>query len=50
MRFGETLSYRWRVILKDDRQQNDFLRALAGVEGVERIIMSADEHGSGESD
>ena len=50
MRFGETLSYRWRVTLKEEDSFSAFIQALAAVEGVERCMLSPDDDGSGETD
>ncbi len=50
VRFGETLSYRWRVTLKEEDSFSAFIQALAAVEGVERCMLSPDDDGSGETD
>ena len=48
LRFGETLSYRYRVVMKDDSQIEAMLRELSDVEGVERVIVDADQEASGQ--
>jgi|WetSurMetagenome_2_1015567.scaffolds.fasta_scaffold220792_1 hypothetical protein len=45
LRFGETLSYRYRVVLKDRDGLEAFLRDLANVEGVERVVFDTEEPG-----
>jgi len=49
MRFGETLSYRYRVQLKDQEQVADLLQALSDVEGVERVILYSEADGTGQT-
>lgn len=49
MRFGETLSYRYRVELKDPQQLSDLLQALSDVEGVERVILYSEADGTGKT-
>lgn len=46
LRFGETLSYRYRVVFKDDKKLDDFLRELSNIEGVERIVLDKEEERS----
>ena len=46
LRFGETLSYRYRVILRDETRAQELLRALADTEGVERVILMEEEEGA----
>lgn len=50
LRFGETLSYRYRVVFKDPDKLEVMLRELAGVEGVERIVLETDGEGTGQVD
>lgn len=50
MRFGETLSYRYRVILLDDTRTRELLRALADTEGVERVVITEEEESAGASE
>jgi len=50
LRFGETLSYRYRVILRDEDQVEALLRELSDVEGVERVILDADNDTAGQTD
>ncbi len=49
MRFGETLSYRYRVQLRDPRQVADLLQALSDIEGVERVILYSEADGTGKT-
>ncbi len=49
LRFGETLSYRYRVELNDPAQVSDLLQALSDVEGVERVILSSEADGTGQT-
>jgi hypothetical protein len=49
LRFGETLSLRYRVVLKDERKVEGMLRELSGVEGMERVVLYADEQAMGEN-
>jgi uncharacterized membrane protein YhiD involved in acid resistance len=48
LRFGETLSYRWRVVLKDGAGVEKLLREVGDVEGVERVVFGMGEEGEGE--
>ena len=41
LRFGETISYRYRIVLRRDRTLEPLLREMSGVEGVERVIIDA---------
>jgi len=41
LRFGETLSYRYRIVLRKDRTLELLLREMSAVEGVERVIIDA---------
>lgn len=43
LRFGETLSLRYRVILESDADREAMLRTLSELDGVERVILYADE-------
>ncbi len=50
LRFGETLSYRYRIVLRDDEQVEELLRALADLEGIERVILDADDETAGQTE
>lgn len=41
MRFGETLSYRYRIVLQREHTLEPLLREMSDVEGVERVIIDA---------
>jgi len=41
LRFGETLSYRYRIVLRTDGTLELLLREMSAVEGVERVIVDA---------
>jgi uncharacterized membrane protein YhiD involved in acid resistance len=41
-RFGETLSFRYRVVLKDDLAHQVLLQQLSMLDGVERVMLYAD--------
>lgn len=41
LRFGEMISYRYRVTLASSATLEDLLRELSQIEGVERVIVSA---------
>lgn len=43
LRFGETLSLRYRIIMNDPRRLEPLLRELSGVEGMERVVVYTDE-------
>lgn len=47
LRFGESLSMRYRVILRGPEQLASLLRELSGVEGIERVVL---DHGEEESE
>jgi hypothetical protein len=49
MRFGETLSYRYRVELRDPRQVSELLQALSDIEGVERVVLYSEADGTGQT-
>ncbi len=49
MRFGETLSYRYRVILAPKTTVRDLARILADTEGVEQVLLIDDDEASGEA-
>jgi hypothetical protein len=49
LRFGETLSYRYRVELRDPNGTEALLRALSDVEGVERVVVYSEPDGTGET-
>lgn len=42
LRFGETMSYRYRVVLHKDDQLDALLRAVGDLEGVEQVVLNAD--------
>jgi len=48
LRFGETLSYRYRVVFKDRTQLEVMMRELSGIEGIERVVLETDEDASGQ--
>lgn len=48
MRFGETLSLNYRVILSRGGSLESLTRELASVEGVERVTLLSEDDGSGE--
>ncbi len=50
LRFGETLSYRYRVAMKREDQIEELLRTLSDIEGVERVIIDADSEAAGETE
>ncbi len=50
LRFGETLSYRYRVVLRDEDQIEALLRELSDVEGVERVVLDAENDTAGQTD
>ncbi|MCB9765797.1 MAG: DUF4956 domain-containing protein [Alphaproteobacteria bacterium] len=50
LRFGETMSYRYRVRLKDDEQLPEMMRALSESGGVERVVFTEDEERAGIED
>ncbi len=50
LRFGETLSYRYRVVLEAEEQIEAMLRELSDIEGVERGVVDADEDAAGRTD
>lgn len=41
LRFGETLSYRYRIVLQREHALEPLLREMSDVEGVERVIIDA---------
>ena len=49
-RFGETLSFRYRVVLRDDLAHQALLQQLSMLDGVERVMLYADEDGAGDAD
>ena len=49
LRFGETLSYRYRVELKQPDGREALLRALSDVEGVERVVLYTEPDGTGQT-
>lgn len=38
-RFGESLSFRYRVVVRDPDDVGGMMRALSGLEGVERVVL-----------
>jgi hypothetical protein len=48
LRFGESLSFRYRVALRDTDQTARMMRDLSGIEGVERVVLDAGEEASEE--
>ena len=50
MRFGETLSVRYRVVLRPKTDIEALLRQLSDLEGVERVMLYAEEDGLGRDD
>jgi hypothetical protein len=48
LRFGETLSYRYRIILKDQDSVQPLVRALSDLEGVQRVVLGIEDEGSEE--
>ena len=47
LRFGETFSYRYRVLMDIGTAPTSFLQALSEIEGVERVVLSADDESGG---
>jgi len=45
LRFGETLSYRYRVVFKDKEKLEAMLRELSGIEGIERVVLETEDAG-----
>ena len=39
MRFGESLSVRWRVVLRDPAVSERLIKEMSGLEGVERVVL-----------
>jgi len=50
LRFGETLSYRYRVVMKDEGQIEALLRELSDLEGVERVVIDAEDDAAGQTE
>ena len=50
LRFGETLSYRYRIVLRDENSVAALLRELSEIEGVERVVFTAEDDPPGSSD
>ena len=50
LRFGETLSYRYRIPLKTPDSYGPLLKDLSDVEGVERIVLEPEDEGMGISE
>lgn len=50
LRFGETVSYRYRIILRTPGALEPLIRDLSAVEGVERVVVYQDPDGTGEAD
>ncbi len=38
-RFGESLSFRYRVVVRDPDDAAAMMRAISGLEGVERVVL-----------
>lgn len=49
-RFGETLSYRFRVLLKAKNTIEELIRELSQIEGVERVVVVQREEGEADDD
>lgn len=47
LRFGEALSFRYRVVVRDPSAVGAMLRDLGAVEGVERVVLDLGEEGEG---
>jgi len=45
VRFGESLSLRYRVVVKDPSQVSSLLREVGSVEGVERVVLDLGDEG-----
>lgn len=45
LRFGETLSMRYRVVLNEDKSIEQVVRSLSALEGVERVVLLANDEG-----
>ncbi|MBI2839816.1 MAG: DUF4956 domain-containing protein [Acidobacteria bacterium] len=43
LRFGESLSLRYRIVLRGPEQHGTLLRELAGLEGIERVVIDNGE-------
>ena len=43
LRFGETFSFRYRVVFPEGTSLTPFLEAISAVEGVERVVLTVDE-------
>lgn len=50
LRFGETLSYRYRVTLRKGSQYDLLIKELSDVEGVERVVLEPEDEGMGISE
>ena len=50
MRFGETLSYRYRLVLKPKAEPRALTRAVAEIEGVEKVVLVDDSETPSESE
>lgn len=48
LRFGETLSYRYRIILKDADRFQPLVRQLSDLEGMQRVVLGYEDEGSEE--
>ena len=49
LRFGESLSFRYRVVVVDPGRSADLLRELGAIEGVYRVVLDlAEEAAEGE--
>jgi hypothetical protein len=45
LRFGETLSYRFRVEVKRQEEIPSLLRDLSDIEGAERVVLDFEDEG-----
>ncbi|MBI2839999.1 MAG: DUF4956 domain-containing protein [Acidobacteria bacterium] len=50
LRFGESLSLRYRVLLRGPDRLGALLRELAGVEGIERVVLDTTEEAADAED
>ena len=48
LRFGETLSYRYRIILKKSNQIQPLVLTLSDLEGVQRVVLGYEDEGTEE--
>jgi len=50
LRFGETLSYRYRVVMRDEDKIEELLRELSDLEGVERVVIDTEDDAAGQTE